>query len=98
KNLPLEMTDESYKASYDLRKKLENIFETLQNNPALFTPQVLESLISLAGSSPYRDINDPGADLHHRQTPGQDVCLKAVRTIMELAVAFPRQCGEPIQA
>ncbi len=91
KDLPLVETAESCAASYKLRKELESYAARLK--PEELT-QAIDFLEEVAASSPYRDIDAPGAELHHRQTSGQDVSLTAVRTLAFIASLFPEKGAE----
>lgn len=81
---------------FPLRDKLYAIADRVSENPALLTDAVLDGLAAIAGDSPFRDIHDPGAELHHRQNPAQDVCLVAVRLFETLAAQVPDKAGQVV--
>ena len=75
KNLPVLSREDYIWAD----KRLDEIYDYIQKDPALLTSACLDAFVELALSSPYSDINDPDSPLHHSQTPGQDICLAATR-------------------
>ncbi|MEZ0259396.1 MAG: hypothetical protein ACAH80_00200 [Alphaproteobacteria bacterium] len=89
---------EEYDAFQPARNKLDGIYDQVKADPALLTDAVLKALTDLAAASPFKDIHDPGAELHHRQTMSQDVCLTALRLIGRLPYAAPEKSQQLVDA
>lgn len=89
---------DDYDAFQPARKAIESVYTSIKENPALLTPDVLTALTALAAASPFRDINDPDAELHHQQTMPQDVCLTTLRMIGRLPYAAPEKAVEIVAA
>jgi hypothetical protein len=78
-----------------LRPKREAILNRIKENPALLTIEILDIMADIAGRSPWRDIDDPNAEIPHQQTPAQDVCFETQRMMLTLARIVP-EMGKPI--
>ncbi len=89
---------EDYTAFPPARKAIDSVYSAIKENPALLTETVLSALTVLAGASPFKDINDEGAELHHRQNMSQDVCLTTARMIGRLPYAAPEKSVEIVAA
>lgn len=87
----------SYEAVWPLQDKLEEIFQELQKDPALLSDPCLASLEKIAQNSPHHDIHDPQGELHHKQSPAQDICLYTTSLFVRLAFAFPGKSETIIQ-
>jgi hypothetical protein len=87
KNLPV-MSREDYVWA---ESRLDEIYDHIKKDPALLTGECLDAIAELALNSPHSDINDPDSPLHHRQTPGQDICLYAARFFMPLLCMAKRE-------
>lgn len=71
------------------RDQLERFVELARANPERLSDADLEGLARIARTSPFNDIHDPGSELHHRQTPAQDICLYTVRSLFDLVYRCP---------
>ena len=79
----------SQETVYAYRDQLDRFVELVTANPERLSDANLEGLVGICRTSPFRDIHDPDSELHHRQTPAQDICLHTIHTLSFLAHRCP---------
>lgn len=87
----------SRESFWPLQEQLNGVFNAITKDPALLSVEVLDVLESIAGNSPFSDINSTPKGVHHRQTPAQDVCLHTIREFRRLSYAAPSQGADIIR-
>lgn len=87
---------DSFDIVHQVKDRMYAMVDSVKEDPALLTPAVLDGFAGIAANSPFRDIHDPDAEIHHRQTSAQDICLNAVRIFDDLAQAAPGMTGQVV--
>ena len=68
-----------------MRERLDEVYDRLMEPKGPIAPRTMDAIAAIAASSPFKDIHDPDAEIHHRQTPQTTVCLHALRYLVPIS-------------